>query len=244
MRDLEVLHCSNHALCVVKPACVPTVPDDSGDTSLVDLGKGWIAREFEKPGAVFLGVVHRLDRPVSGVLVFGRTSKGAARLTRAFHDRVAKKTYVAVTSAPPGGEGAAATGEVQHWLVKRGSKNVVRIVPEGTEGARLAVTRYRVLAKDGPRRLVQLEPVTGRPHQLRVAMASLGAPLLGDLKYGADAPLPDRSLALHALSLEVPHPTADEPIRASTPAPDGRDLPWRAFDGALGGLLDRFRTGG
>lgn len=233
MSELEVLHVSNHVLCVVKPACVPTVPDDSGDPSMVDLAKAWIAREFDKPGAVFLGVVHRLDRPVSGVLALARTSKGAARLTEAFHDRVAKKTYVAVTSAAPRG---GAEGEVRQWLVKRGSKNVVRVVPEGTEGARLAVTRYRVLAADGPRRLVRLEPVTGRPHQLRVAMASLGAPLMGDLKYGAEAPLHDRSIALHAMALEVPHPTAPEPVRVRASVPAGDGLPWRAFDRDLSAL--------
>ena len=233
MARLDILHVSNHVLCVVKPACVPTVPDDSGDTSMVDLAKAWIREEFGKPGAVFLGVVHRLDRPVSGVLAFARTSKGAARLTQAFHDRVARKTYVAVTSAAPDG---GPEGEVRQWLVKRGSKNVVRCVPEGTEGARLAVTRYRVLAADGPRRLVRLEPVTGRPHQLRVAMAGLGAPLMGDLKYGAETPLADRSIALHAMALEVPHPTASEPVRVRTSAPQGPDLPWRAFDAALAEL--------
>jgi len=228
LEPLEVLHVSNHVICVVKRAGIPTVPDDSGDMSLLDATKAWIAAEFKKPGDVFLGVVHRLDRPVSGVLAFGRTSKGAARLTASFRDRVAEKGYVAVTTGVPGTDGAH-EGVVEHWLFKDGSKNVVRVVPEGTQGARLARTRYRIVAERGGHALVHLMPETGRSHQLRVAMASLGAPLVGDLKYGAPEPLPDRSVALHALALRVPHPTQPEPVMVSALPPMERGLPWPAF---------------
>lgn len=231
--EIEVLHCCNHVLCVAKPAGVPTVPDSSLDESLLERAKRWVGLEFDKPGAVYLGVVHRLDRPVSGVLAFARTSKAAARLTHAFHDRIALKTYVAITSSiPPEREGT-----VEQWVVKKGSKNVVRVVPEGTPGARFARTTFRTIeVKDG-RALVVLSPETGRPHQLRVAMASLGAPLLGDLKYGAATALADRSLALHALRLEVPHPTRDEPIRVATLPSADRALPWADFAPTIARLI-------
>ncbi|MEL6430843.1 MAG: RNA pseudouridine synthase [Planctomycetota bacterium] len=213
--SIEVLHACNHVLCVAKPARVPTVPDDSGDPSMLDLAKAWIKADRAKPGEAYVGVVHRLDRPVSGVLCLARTSKAAARLTAAFHDRLAEKRYVAVVEGTLRGE-----GEVDHWLLKKGSKNVVRVVREGTERARRAQTRYRATAHARGRTLVELEPRTGRPHQLRVAMASLGHPIVGDLKYGAAAPLPDRSVALHARRLVVPHPTRDAPIDVTARPPE------------------------
>lgn len=233
---LEVLHSCNHVLCVAKPAGVPTVPDDSGDESLLERAKAWIAVEFDKPGAVYLGVVHRLDRPVSGVLAFARTSKAAARLTGAFQGRVAKKSYIAVTETPP----ERSEGTVEQWLVKKGSKNVVRVASEHAPGARFARTRYRTIARSGPLTLLDLRPETGRPHQLRVAMASLGAPLVGDLKYGAREPLTDKSVALHALRLALPHPTRDETVTVWTPPTSDAALPWarfrsaKIFDGTFG----------
>ncbi|MEM1450172.1 MAG: RNA pseudouridine synthase [Planctomycetota bacterium] len=222
--DLDVLHCCNHVLCVAKPAGMATVPDASGDESLLDRSRAWIKREFDKPGAVFLGVVHRLDRPVSGVVCFGRTSKGAARLTASFRDRATEKSYVAVLERDPGFD----RRDVEQWLLKDERRNVVSVVPEATPGARRALTEVRVLARARGRCLVGLRPVTGRPHQLRVAVSTLGAPIVGDLKYGADAPLEDRSVALHALRLRVPHPTRDEvvDVRARPPALDV----WRGWD--------------
>ena len=220
--SLRVLHDSNHLLVVDKPACTPTVPDDSRDTSLLELAKAWVKEHKNKPGDVYLGVVHRLDRPVGGVLCFARTSKAAARVTSAFHDRRVEKRYLAVVEAHL--EGA---GELEQWLIKRGSKNVVRVVPEGTEGARRALTHYRPLKHSNGRTLVELKPVTGRPHQLRVAMATLGHTIVGDLKYGAKAPLPDRSIALHAQRLVLPHPTRDERITVESKPPAIGD--WRLF---------------
>lgn len=220
---LEVLHCCNHVLGVVKPAGVPVVPDSSGDRSLLDEAKAFLKREFDKPGEVFLGVVHRLDRPVSGVVCFGRTSKGAARLSESFRVGAAEKSYVAVTSRPVRED----RGVVEHWLLKDASRNTVRVVEPGTPGAKLATTRYERAADRGGRSLVRLTPVTGRSHQLRVAMASLGAPLCGDLRYGAEAALPDRSVALHALALEVQHPTRPEAVSLRAPLP-GLEV-WRGW---------------
>ena len=212
---LEVLHCCNHVLCVAKPAGLPVVPDSSGDESLFDRAKTWVKAEFHKPGDVFLGVVHRLDRPVSGVVCFARTSKGAARLTACFREKTAEKTYVAVTTAPLEPQ----QGTIEHWLLKDTARNVVRVVGESVAGAKHARTEYRVLESRGGRDLVELRPITGRSHQLRVALASLGAPLAGDLKYGAPEPLADKSVALHARRLRISHPTREETIDVTAALP-------------------------
>ncbi len=213
--SLEILHVCNHVLCVVKPPGLPVVPDSSGDESLFDQAKAWIKAEYQKPGDVFLGVVHRLDRPVSGVVCFARTSKGAARLGESFRGKTATKSYVA-RLARPLRESEPAEGTVEHWLLKDSSRNVVRVVAEGTPSAKLARSEYRLV--EGRSR-VELSPITGRSHQLRVAMASLGSPLLGDLKYGAEKPLADKSIALHAQRLIIPHPTRDELVDATAPFP-------------------------
>ena len=207
-----ILHVDNHLLVVSKPACLPVVPDESGDESLFDQARIWIEREFQKPGRAFLGVVHRLDRPVSGVVLFARTSKAASRLGKAFKERAVSKTYWAISQHAP----KHASGELEQWLHKDSSRNIVRAHERELPGSKLAQTRWRVLTSVGKgsarRVLVELQPITGRSHQLRVAMASLGAPILGDLKYGADTPLEDRSIALHARSLQFPHPTLGESL--------------------------------
>lgn len=214
-RPLEVLHQDNHLLVVAKPAGLPAVPDESGDESLYDRAKEWIRREFGKPGDVFLGVVHRLDRPVSGVMVFARTSKAASRLAEQFRTHRARKTYWAVGEGAPRGEG----GTLTQWLVKDEARNRVRVLERPDAFAKEAVTRWRVLERRPGRTLYELVPETGRPHQLRVAAASLGTPLQGDLKYGASAPLPDQSIALHARALEIEHPTTHARLSFEVPPP-------------------------
>ncbi len=215
---IEVLYVDNHLLALAKPAGVPVVPGDSGDVSLFDEAKAWIKREYAKPGDVFLGVVHRLDRPVSGVVLFARTSKAASRLSEQFRERESRKLYFGVAARMP----REASGEIVQWLVKDETRNVVSVVHEGASGAQRSVTRWKVVgARDGLVHL-DLEPLTGRAHQLRVAAATLGAPLLGDLKYGAERALPDKSIALHAAELEVEHPTLREP-RVLRCAPPPRD---------------------
>jgi 23S rRNA pseudouridine1911/1915/1917 synthase len=226
---LTVLHADNHLLVVAKPAGLPTVPDASGDASLLTLAKAWVKAEKGKRGEAYLGVVHRLDRPVSGVVVFARTSKAAARLSAAFKGRAVAKTYLAVSA----GEPRECEGVLTQWLRKDAIRNRVEVLAGPRPGALQARTRYRVEARAGTGRerriLLVLEPETGRPHQLRVAAASLGTPLLGDLKYGARQPLPDKSIALHARALELPHPTRAERLRFEC-APPERDW-WRFGSG-------------
>jgi 23S rRNA pseudouridine1911/1915/1917 synthase len=216
VNSLEVLHCDNHLLVVNKPAGMPAVPDESGDASLLDLARAWVEREFNKPGRAFLAVVHRLDRPVSGVLCFGRTSKGADRLSGQFRERTARKLYLGVVLGQPRGE----RGVVEHEIWKDRVKNRVEIVRAPREGSKQARTDWRVMEQRAGLSLLALEPHTGRPHQLRVACRSLGTPLVGDLKYGAREPLPDKSIALHARRLEVTHPTTKEALAFEAPLPD------------------------
>jgi len=212
---LEILHEDNHLLVLNKPPCIPTVPDASGDESLYDRARADIKQRHEKPGEVFLGVVQRLDRPVSGVIVFARTSKAAARLSESLREKTARKTYWALVEGTPLGD----SGTIEHWLHKDEHANRVTIVREGTADAKLAQTRWRVLQKLGAQTWLELEPLTGRAHQLRVACASLRTPILGDLKYGARAALPDASIALHARRLEFVHPTRKEALAFEAPVP-------------------------
>ena len=236
---IDVLYVDNHILVLNKPAGVPTVPDDSLDESLLDQAKAWIKVEFDKPGNVFLGVVQRLDRPVSGVIVFARTSKAAGRLTKAFGCKTAHKTYWALGSRSqdePIAHRVNQTGELQQWLAKDRDKNRVsmfRSAEAAPADAKLAITRWQVrgMAKlDGqPIAQLEFEPVTGRSHQLRIAARTLGWPLLGDVKYARGMqPLADRSIALHARALKFEHPTTKQSVRfvADTPKTSWWEL-WR-----------------
>jgi 23S rRNA pseudouridine1911/1915/1917 synthase len=217
--EQRILFADNHLLVVDKPAGAPLVPDESGDPSTLAAAKEWVRRTKNKPGEAFLGVVHRLDRPVSGVVVFARTSKAARRLQQQFRERRVRKTYWGVAAARPAQE----QGELGQWLLKDQVRNLVQAVAPGTPGALYAETRWRILEVRtegrGTRVLLELSPLSGRPHQLRVAAAALGAPLLGDLKYGAASALPDKSVALHAARLELEHPTRGQQLTFDSPPP-------------------------
>jgi len=215
----EILCCDNHVLALIKPAGMPVVPDASEDHSLLEWGKDWIAKEFNKPGRVFLGVVHRLDRPVSGIVVFGRTSKGAGRLSESWRAGKVKKIYRGVSDASPTlAEGDQ--GEITQWLLKDRERNVVRVVsPNSHPQAREGRSRWKVLSVRGGKTLLELEPITGRPHQLRLACAEIGLPLMGDLKYGAKTAMAGRRIALHARELHVQHPILAEDLHLLSPDP-------------------------
>ncbi len=221
----EILYTDNHLIAVDKPAGIPTVPDATGAASLFDLVRSWIETEFKKPGRAFVGVVHRLDRPVSGVVVFARTSKAASRLSEAIREHHVRKVYWGVGL----GEPPSTSGELVQWLSKDTEKNRVSAFDRERAGAKRAVTRWRVLAQRGGRTLYEFEPLTGRAHQLRVCAATLGTPLIGDRRYGARDRLDDRSIALHAKRLELEHPTRKEPL-AFECLPPALEV-WTAFQG-------------
>ncbi|MDA1260886.1 MAG: RluA family pseudouridine synthase [Planctomycetota bacterium] len=221
---LHILFEDNHLLAVDKPACMPAVPDASGDPSLLEAAKAYLKLKYAKPGEVFLGVVHRLDRPVSGVLLFARTSKAASRLSESWRSGAVRKEYLGWSEERSARAEAEGEGEVEQWLVKDEARNLVQAVPAaraGVDGAKRAVTRWRILRADASGTRLALEPLSGRSHQLRVACSALGLPLAGDLKYGAARALPDARIGLHASRLVVPHPvggaelvlTSEEPRR-------------------------------
>lgn len=225
--DVHVIYEDNHLLVLAKPGGLLTVPDMTGAPSLLDWGKNYLKKTRNKPGNVFLGVVHRLDRPVSGLVCFAVTSKAAARLSGQIRDRAFHKTYLALTDRRPPGP----SGILDTWIVKDEEKNIVSVLPsleEGQKGWR-ATTRWRLLSETGAFFLVELAPETGRPHQLRAHMAALGCPILGDEKYGTGFKVPGGVIALHAWRLAFQHPTKREPMILEAPVPDLP--PWRSIIG-------------
>ena len=198
---MDVLHVDNHLLVVRKPAGMLVQGDQTGDPNLLDLGKAYLKEAFDKPGNVFLGMMHRLDRPVSGVVVFARTSKAAARLTEQFRTRQVEKRYWALVEGR-----VTESGTLVHYLARRQTKSRVVDAPNGQR----AGLSFRRLGFDGKTSWVDVDLHTGRHHQIRVQFAAEGHPLIGDFKYGSRKPFPERSLALHARSLTLVHPTKKE----------------------------------
>lgn len=220
LAPLTVLYEDNHCLAVSKPARLLTMGDATGEPTLLDLAKDYVRERYAKPGAVFLGVVHRLDRPVSGVVLFARTSKAAARLSEQFRDRTVEKVYRAVVEGTPPEHEAV----LQDWLWKDPGRNVTQVVREGTPGGQSAALVVRRLRASGGRSLVEVRPVTGRSHQIRVQLSHRGWPILGDGKYGSAVRL-DSAIALHASSLTFAHPTKAEPVVVTAVEPTS----WRGL---------------
>ena len=204
--NIRVLYEDNHLLVVEKPANVPVQADASGDEDLLTACKGYIKKKYAKPGEVYLGLVHRLDRPVGGVMVFARTSKAAARLTEQFSARRTEKRYAAVVEGSAPGEGRLAD-----FLLKNESTNTTSVVKEGTPGAKLARLSYRTLARANGLSLLDVDLQTGRPHQIRVQLSHSGLPIRGDQRYNPDAKVGDQ-IRLWAYALTIAHPTLKEPM--------------------------------
>lgn len=199
---LEILFEDNHCLAVLKPAGLLTMGDETGDDSAADLARQYLKDKYARPGNVFLGVVHRLDRPVSGVLLFARTSKAASRLSDQFRRNAIRKKYIAVVE----GCMSESAGLLTDWLSKDRERNHVSIVPKARRGAKECRLEYYVETIRDDETVVRLSPLTGRSHQIRVQLANQGHPIVGDLRYGAEDELGHR-IMLHAQTLEFEHPT-------------------------------------
>ena len=211
---LDILYLDNHLIAVNKPTGLLTQSDDSGETSLMDLVKGWIKSEYKKPGKVFLGLVHRLDRPVSGVVVFARTSKGASRLSEQFRNKTTKKFYRALVEGTP----ASRQGSLTHYL-RKGKSLKATVFPRPTTDAKEARLDYEVIESFKNTSLLDIHLHTGRFHQIRAQLAFIHHPIVGDRKYGAHSTLADRRIALHALRMHFQHPTSKEDIVLECPPP-------------------------
>jgi 23S rRNA pseudouridine1911/1915/1917 synthase len=190
--------------------------DISGDISLVEHGKTYIKQKFKKPGAVFLGLVHRLDRPVSGIVVLARTSKALTRMNALFKNKETRKVYWAIVKNKP----LSNEGTLKHWLLKDEKKNRTTAFKKETAGAQYAELDYRVMATAAGHWLLEVKPLTGRPHQIRVQLASMNCPIKGDIKYGDEEPNEDGSICLHAKQLSFHHPVQKTPLIVEAPPPD------------------------
>jgi 23S rRNA pseudouridine1911/1915/1917 synthase len=211
---LEVLYEDNHLLAVNKPALLPTMGVADDKASLLTVAKEYIKCKYEKPGNVYLGIVSRLDAPVTGVVLLARTSKAAARLSEAFRSREVRKVYLAVIA----GEPAASSATLEHYLRKDERHRKVHATHEHAADAQLARLRYEVLASVNSMSLLQIELLTGRKHQIRVQLAKIGHAIVGDRKYGSVAGHPS-GIALHARRLELHHPVRDELLSIEAPLP-------------------------
>jgi 23S rRNA pseudouridine1911/1915/1917 synthase len=204
-----VIYEDNHLLIVNKAPGILVQGDITGDTPLVDLCKDYIKKKYHKPGAVFLGVVHRIDRPVSGIVVLARTSKSLERMNALFREKQTIKTYWAITLKKPADD----NGTLVHWLVKDEIKNKTTAYSTERAGAMRSELHFSVVAEVENQWLLEVNPLTGRPHQIRVQLASMGCPIKGDVKYGFPTPNEDGSICLHAHRLQFMHPVKKEWMR-------------------------------
>ncbi len=220
---LDVLFEDNHLLVVNKPAGLLVQGDATGDVTLPDLAKEYLREKYDKPGNIFVGVVHRLDRPVSGVVVLAKTSKALARMNELFRSNKTRKTYLAISQRRP----QEHSKKLIHWLVKDSERNITKAYVSEKLHSQRAELNYTLLNQRENFYLIQVNPITGRPHQIRVQLASQNCPIVGDVKYGAPNLLPDKRIALHAYTLEFEHPVQKTPILVKAPLP--RTAPWQLF---------------
>ena len=220
---LKIIFEDNHLLVVEKPVNIPSQQDESGDPDMLTLLKEDIKQRYNKPGNVFLGLVHRLDRPVGGVMVFARTSKAASRLSEQVRSRTFKKNYLAVIH----GFMDKQEGTLKNYLLKDNDKNIVKAVDENAEGSKLAVLDYMVVSSCQNLSLVKINLHTGRSHQIRVQFAETGHSLFGDRKYGSKLSKDGQQLALWSHELVIEHPTLKTELKFESSPPDV--VPWSYF---------------
>ena len=225
---MQVVYEDNHIIIVSKESGEIVQGDKTGDTPLSETVKQYIKETHAKPGNVFLGVVHRLDRPVSGLVVFAKTSKALTRLNNMFRDGEVHKTYWAIVENR--GERLAATDEfttLEHWLVRNEKQNKSYAYDREKPNAKLAKLRYRVIGASERYTLLEVQLLTGRHHQIRCQLSAMGCPIKGDLKYGARRSNPDGSISLLARRVEFVHPVSKENICMEAPIPN--DNLWKAI---------------
>lgn len=222
---IQILYEDNHFVIINKESGSLVQGDQTGDVTLADDVKSYIKRKYKKPGDVFLGIIHRLDRPVSGAVIFARTSKGLERMNKLFRDREVQKVYWALTKNKP----PELEGELIHWLKKDQKQNRVSAYSKEGRGAQKAILNYKLIGRVSEYYLLQVKPLTGRPHQIRVQLAKMGCPILGDVKYGGDKIANKASIYLHSREVSFKHPIKKEPIRVTAKPP--KDQIWTLFSG-------------
>ena len=221
-----VLYEDNHLIAVWKPGGWLVQGDETGDVTLADWTKEYIKQRYQKPGAVFLGITHRLDRVVTGAVIFARTSKALSRMNDLFRNRKVDKTYLAIVANRP----EPLEGRLEHLVKKDTEKNVAKAFDRESnrsQGAKKAVTEYEFVGTIGEHNLLKVKPITGRPHQIRVQLAKIGSTIRGDKKYGARGSHRNQAIYLHCHRMEFVHPVRKEPLSITASLPD--EQVWRLF---------------
>ena len=213
MTEQDVLHEDNHIIIVNKKAGQIVQIDDSRDTPLCEIVKEFLKQKHDKQGNVFLGVIHRLDRPVSGAIIFAKTSKALKRLNKMFQEKKIQKTYWALCLKAP----SVDSGKIQSYLIKDRTKNKTKSFTKPIDSGKFSELEYQRIKNVKGNTLIEVKPLTGRPHQIRVQLASISCIIKGDLKYGASVPNPDKSICLHSRKVELIHPVSGEKISITAP---------------------------
>lgn len=221
MRGIEVIYEDNHLIAVNKKAGDIVHSDETGDYTLEEEVKKYIKIRYNKPGDVWLGTLHRLDRPVSGVTIFARTSKAAERMSKMFQKKEINKIYYAITKNTPD----PLFGKLSNYLVRDEMTNKVKVKSKPSADAKLAELEYEVVGHLDASTLIKINLLTGRHHQARAQMAKIGCPILGDLKYGSTIPIHDKSIALHCKEMNFIHPVTNEEIKIEADFP--KIVHWR-----------------
>lgn len=219
-KDLQIIYEDNHLLVINKPAVLATMGAAPGKPSLLEIGKDYIRKKYNKPGNVYLGVVSRLDSFVTGVIVVARTSKAAARLSEQFRNKSVEKTYLAIV---PDGK-LESSGQLENWMIKDEPNHRMMTVKDGFKNGKLARLAYEKIGSDQQYCLLKIKLETGRKHQIRVQLAAAKCPIIGDKKYGSRQPF-KIGIALHSQSLTIEHPTKRQPMAFSAEPP-----PWWHLD--------------
>jgi len=221
---VTIIYEDNHIIVVNKGASEIVQGDKTGDVPLSEKVKAYLKEKYQKPGNVFVGVTHRLDRPVSGLVVFAKTSKALSRLNEMFRVGDVHKVYWAIVKNEP----KQPEAELQHWIVRNEKQNKSYAYDHEVKNAKKAVLKYRMIGRSDNYSLLEVELMTGRHHQIRCQLSKIGCPIKGDLKYGSPRSNPDGSICLHARRISFVHPVSKQLIELEAPLP--ADKLWRCFD--------------